>query len=656
MDNAKVERTIVENANTNRLFGQLAAWVNPKRFYGLQFKLIFPYVILALVLAAVGVFIITRLVVDSEMERFNNNLLDAHGVASDGIVQNERLQLEKLRFLVFANGMAQAVYEKDAARVEELILPILANSSLDLMTALDSSGQEMVTLVRDPATGVYRKQQGHNYASLPIVQKVLANKKDTLGDKFVDIVRTNDGRAILFTSAALRDANDNLAGVMMVGSYLDTILRELKDQALSEIILLDDQGRLIATTLTQKEEGFQTLIDLAAARLLNNNDTELYDLQLNEREHRVAYGPFIVREESVGQLGVVKDSQYLVSKAATSRNLFIGLFAAGTIVMVVIGYLLSQDIVRPLLKLRDLSQAVAQGDLDQHIGLARSDEIGDLGNAFDTMTRHLQERTEEAARLLAETIQRNKELKEINAKLEAMQLQLIQSEKLASIGQLTAGIVHDVKNPFAVIMGMAEVLAEDENLDEATRHGLNVMRESAIKGNTIVSDLLKFARQSKPEMRTMDLRETVETSLRLTAYLTRKYNLSVELPERPLIVTYDAQQIEQVLINMIHNAIQAMPDKGSLTIALRQADGTARISIQDTGCGISPEHMKRIFDPFFTTKPEGQGTGLGLSVSYGIIANHNGRIDVESEVGKGTTFTIVLPISQPSLTTGENDT
>jgi two-component system, NtrC family, sensor kinase len=109
-------------------------------------------------------------------------------------------------------------------------------------------------------------------------------------------------------------------------------------------------------------------------------------------------------------------------------------------------------------------------------------------------------------------------------------------------------------------------------------------------------------------------------------------------------VTYDPQQIEQVLINMIHNAIQAMPNRGTLNVRLAQADGAAAIAIQDTGTGISQENLKRIFDPFFTTKPEGVGTGLGLSVSYGIIANHHGKIEVESEVGKGTKFTIYLPV------------
>ncbi len=316
--------------------------------------------------------------------------------------------------------------------------------------------------------------------------------------------------------------------------------------------------------------------------------------------------------------------------------------------MIVIGYLLAQLIARPIMRLRDMSQAVAGGDLNQSTGLTQTDEIGELAGAFDTMTLRLRERTAEAARLYAETVQRNKELADTNARLQAMQLQLIQSEKLAAVGQLTAGIVHDVKNPLAVIKGLAEVLQDDATITDETRHELQVIRESAEKANRIVSDLLKFARQSQPEMETHDLRETVEASVRLTTYLIREARIQLvkEVPEQTMPVTYDPQQIEQVLINMIHNAIQAMPNRGTLSVHLGQVDGAAAIAIQDTGTGIKPENLKRIFDPFFTTKPEGVGTGLGLSVSYGIIANHKGRIEVESEVGKGTKFTIFLPVDR----------
>jgi signal transduction histidine kinase len=266
------------------------------------------------------------------------------------------------------------------------------------------------------------------------------------------------------------------------------------------------------------------------------------------------------------------------------------------------------------------------------------------------MTQHLRERTAEAARLYAETVQRNNELADINARLQSAQQQLIQSEKLAAVGQLTAGIVHDVKNPLAVIKGLAESLQEEPGIEAGVHKDLSVIRESAAKANQIVSDLLKFSRQSTPEMQHQDLRATAEAALRITAYLARQAHVQViaDLPGQSVLVTYDAQQIEQVLINMIQNAIQAMPHGGTLRMSLSQAGEAVALAVQDTGVGIPPENLRRVFDPFFTTKPEGEGTGLGLSVSYGIITHHRGRIDVKSTVGQGTTFTILLPTHQPS--------
>lgn len=616
------------------------------RLQSLQFQLIIPYLVLTLALAAIGTFVITVLVVDSEQERFNNRMIESSRVANDGIVGYEKQQLERLRFLVFAEGMAQAMYDKNSEEILRLMQPVMRNSNISLITAIDLNGKEIVSFGKTPDEKNYRRQQGVDFSGVSIVPKVLQGVTDGTGDKFSEVVRLEQG-PILFTAARVIDQNEKLVGAMLVGTYLKDILADLETRTAADIILLDTGNNLIASTMTGQEEGFLNLIGVA----LNtppDDKTKPVEVEINQRQYQVAYSDFTIRNEPVGRMGVIRNSDYLVNQAQTTRNLFAILFTAGTLAVILIGYLLARGIVTPVLKLRNMSQAVAGGDLDQQIQLNRNDEIGELAGAFDTMTLHLKERTEEAARLYDETLQRNKELAEINAKLEATQIQLVQSEKLASIGQLTAGIVHDVKNPFAVIMGMSEVLAEDENLDEATRHGLKVIRESAVKGNTIVSDLLKFARQSKSELRSMDIRETVQSSIRLTAYLTRKYNTSFEIPEQPVMVSYDAQQVEQVLINMIHNAVQAMPGQGILRIALTQVDGNAQIAIQDSGSGISPEHLKRIFDPFFTTKPEGEGTGLGLSVSYGIIANHRGRIDVESEMGKGTTFTIVLPVTQPS--------
>jgi signal transduction histidine kinase len=149
-------------------------------------------------------------------------------------------------------------------------------------------------------------------------------------------------------------------------------------------------------------------------------------------------------------------------------------------------------------------------------------------------------------------------------------------------------------------------------------------------------------------MQTRDMRETINASLRLTEYLTRKakVEVKVDLPDEAVMMTYDAQQIEQVLINLITNATQAMPTGGELRVNVVQAEGVVAIAVQDTGTGIPKQIQGRIFDPFFTTKPEGEGTGLGLSVSFGIVSSHGGKIELDSEFGWGTTFTVLLPVEQ----------
>jgi two-component system NtrC family sensor kinase len=292
-----------------------------------------------------------------------------------------------------------------------------------------------------------------------------------------------------------------------------------------------------------------------------------------------------------------------------------------------------------------MAQAVAAGDLDQKSGLNRTDEIGDLAQAFDVMTARLQARTNEANRLYEETVERNRQLAEMYERLQAAQQQLIQSEKLAAVGQLAAGIVHDVKNPLGVIKGMAEELMEDAADDPDFRQGLTVIRDNANRANLIVTDLLKFARQSTPTMQKRDLRETLEGCLRLTDYLIRKGRVKVktDLPSDPVWATYDPQQIEQVVINLIQNAVQAMPEGGQLETRMVDQGEQVLLEISDTGKGIQPENLSRIFEPFFTTKPEGQGTGMGLAVTYGIVSRHGGQIDVQSQIDEGTTFSIILP-------------
>ncbi len=624
-----------------------------RRLAGLQGKLIIPYVLLTLLIASLGTYIVTRLVTASIRERFVNQLYESSRVASDGIVRQERNHLEYLRLMAYTQGVADAFDNRDGAVLQELLLPVAMNSKVQLVTAVDMTGQEIISLSRNLTDGQYILSNGSDFSAIPLVQKIMAGKVDEQGDKYIQILETHFGPALV-TSAPVRRTDGETSGILLVGTYLESLSKEIKAQALGDIIILDQGYTLINTSLAQVQEYAQG-IETAARAAQDGHLSSIQTIQLYNRSFQIVFTPLVARQQPLGWLGVVYPSNYIVSAEATSRNTFSILFSLGTVAVILIGYILSQNIARPILQLRSLSQSVAAGDLNQVINLQRSDEIGDLAFAYDQMTVRLRERTEEASRLYDETLQRNKELQETNQQLRAAQLQLVQSEKLAAIGQLTAGIVHDVKTPLGVIKGMAELIQEGDGLGPQTKMDLNLIRENAERANKIVTDLLKFARQSKPEIRRQDLRETVETTLRLTSYMIRKnqITLELELPHQPVMACYDSQQIEQVLINLIHNAIQAMPKSGTLQVRLCLTGENASISVRDTGIGIAAEDINRIFDPFFTTKPVGEGTGLGLSVSYGIVACHSGRIEVESGPGQGSTFTVILPLEPPLGRDGE---
>jgi two-component system NtrC family sensor kinase len=507
-----------------------------------------------------------------------------------------------------------------------------------------------LSLALDPNTGQYLRGDGEDFSAFPPVEKILKGKVDEKGDKFTGLLQAKDGAA-LFTSAAVRRSDGKLVGVLMIGTYLDHLVSDLKARALADIVLLDKNGNLLSITLPPEDSGYEALEETARFQVANNSD-QSHSLNLYRRDYQVVYAPLIIRGENTGWLGVLLPDQFVVSTEATSRISLSLMFTFGTLMILLIGRLLALNISRPILELRQMAEAVAKGNLQQTIKLRRSDEVGELAKSFNIMTLQLRERTDQAKGLLEESILRNQELAEINTRLQNMQMQLVQSEKLAAIGQLTAGIVHDVKNPLAAIQGMTEMLRKDSNLPSDARQDIGIIHNSAVNATKIVTDLLKFSRQAPPELKSQDLRETVYAALYLNRYIIRKANVKVipEVSKQPIIVTYDAMQVEQVLINLIQNAIQAMPQGGYLKVVLAKTNGTAKIALFDTGSGIPPENLKRIFDPFFTTKEN--GTGLGLSTSYGIIASHHGEIVVQSQVSKGTCFTILLPLAPKKGTNG----
>ncbi len=227
---------------------------------------------------------------------------------------------------------------------------------------------------------------------------------------------------------------------------------------------------------------------------------------------------------------------------------------------------------------------------------------------------------------------------------------LIQAEKLTSLGQLAASIAHEVNNPLAGVLVYTQLLTKKVESDKFNRETalgyLSKMETELTRSTKLIRNLLDFARQSTPSLREVDINEVVGRALDLAAHSAQLAHVQVvkELDTSVPRIMADFDQLQQVCVNLIVNAIQAMPNGGTLTLRTGAVNDQLKIRVQDTGCGIPPENMQKLFTPFFTTRKEVKGVGLGLAVSYGIIQRHRGRIDVKSKEGEGTTFTVYLPM------------
>lgn len=238
-------------------------------------------------------------------------------------------------------------------------------------------------------------------------------------------------------------------------------------------------------------------------------------------------------------------------------------------------------------------------------------------------------------------------VEERTRELEEAQAQLLQSEKLASIGQLAAGVAHEINNPLGVILGFSQVILKKLPDTDSLRKPLSSIEREGLRCKKIVQGLLDFSRRSPQKLELLSLNDVVDAACELSEYQITLDNVKIikgYAPKLPLIEG-DANQLQQVFTNLVINAHHAMPQGGTLRIITRAAGDKVQAVVSDTGVGIPPENLKNIFDPFFTTKEVGKGTGLGLSISHGIIDAHGGKIEVDSQVGVGTTFVVTLPVA-----------
>jgi two-component system NtrC family sensor kinase len=351
-------------------------------------------------------------------------------------------------------------------------------------------------------------------------------------------------------------------------------------------------------------------------------------------------------------LGVLDVRMSLGQVDAAIADAQLQIIIVAIVLLLVVGsasvYVVSTAILRPVRNLMAATREVSSGNLDHEISIHRNDEIGELARSFNSMTRSLQQ-AEMENREWSSTLEQR--VREKTAELQKVHQQIMQIEKMASLGKLAATVAHELNNPLEGILTYSKLigrrLKKVEQKPAEVQQTIEdidlIQRETARCGN-IVKNLLLFSKKQVAEYALVPVRQIVEKAEQIVKHHFQISNVQFEaiLPSDEPALLCDENQIQQALVALFVNAVEAMPGGGKLTVEVVQepGDGDLCILVKDSGVGIAPEDFPHIFEPFYTTKKNGQGVGLGLSVVYGIMERHGGRLSVDSEVGKGTTFTM----------------
>lgn len=402
----------------------------------------------------------------------------------------------------------------------------------------------------------------------------------------------------------------------------ESALLDIKDKIDSTMKSIDLAGQDISRAIGQ------TNLDLLKSHLKEYSEM-VDEIRMTSRRDVTIEATFRTRGKNLREFSNAITSlerKGVNDIIARSKNVLFYSFWAVLATAIVVSHFISQKILRSLREIQKLAKSISQGNFNKIERLSSADEFGSVIDAVNSMSEELKNREEE----------------------------LIQSKKLASLGILTAGVAHELTNPLNNISMIAQNYQEFYDV-LSERNRLELMKK--IEGETvrieeIVKNLLDFSRPKEAKLEKREINATVLKALELMQNTLDISNVEVrtELGKDLPLLYIDVHQIEQVLVNLITNAVHAMDHGGILKLATRLgADGqTVKVAVLDTGKGIPPEFLPHIFDPFFSTKGVG-GTGLGLSVSYGIIKNHGGSIKVESTLGAGTTFTIELPVYDDNM-------
>lgn len=606
-----------------------------------------------------------------------------HDLASAWMVYNEKLN--DIRDVVLLNSRRESIQKAAKDNEKELLEKYLSrvrkNFNLDILTLTNAQGKVLLRTTQPEIWGdnqskdalVRRALMGETVTATQIIprEELLKEGKNLVERAYLRFESTpkatprakeyeKDG-IMLKAAAPLIDEYGNIIGVLYGGILLNRNY-EIVDRV-KEIVFKGEKYKGIdigTATIFQHDLRISTNVKKAnGERAIGTRvSKEVNQAVLKEGKpwvHRAfvvndwyisAYEPIKnINGDIIGILYVGMLEKPYIDLRNNVMITFTGMAIISVVVLLIILFFITSTIIDPLRGMVFATNKIAQGDLNHKVEIKYRDEIGKLARSFNQMTENLKKANEKLIQwgktLEKRVEERTKELREI-------QDFLIQSEKLASLGKMAAGVAHEINNPLTSILINTHLMLEKVEEKHAFYENLSLIADETSRCTNIVKGLLEFSRQELPQKAFSDVNDIINRTLNLLKNQVSFYNISIikELGLNLPQIELDKNKIEQVFWNLIFNASEAMPDGGKLTIISKFSQNKKYIEVifMDTGVGIPKENINKLYDPFFTTKSS--GTGLGLAVSYGIIKQHLGKIEVESEQGKGSTFTVSLPLSK----------
>lgn len=618
-------------------------------------------IISSLIFTLLGAQIISSLITTESEERVRNDLNTARMIYMDTLSHiQEKTEFTAVRtFLVdILKGNIEQTYVDELRRFK-------VNEGLDILTITDSNGIVVLRINNPESSGDDQSQQDLVKAVLktkkPVARTViipaeeLSLESQTLAQRaYFKFVNTPLARQrpeteetagmALMSAAPVFDKNENLIGVVYASVLLNrdyTIVDSVKETVFQGVVY---KNKDIGTaTIFQDDVRISTNVhNKDGARAIGTRIAEDVYKQVVVKGEQYVGRAYVVNDwyiaayepirsysgDIIGLLYVgILEQKYTDIKNQTMQ-IFLLITLAGVIVSIVIALYTSRHISTSVGTLAKASKQLAGGNLETKVERVSNDEFGDLADTFNFMAGALRERDEK--------------LKDYAKK------KIMESERLALIGQLSANVAHELNNPLQGIVTYSHLLLEENTFSDDNKENINKIAVQANRCRDIIRGLLDFSRHKAPDKTLCSVNNLLRGCISLVEKQAAFHNIEVKMDfddQLPMVVL-DPSQIERVFLNLIINAADAMNGNGQLTLTTKynRTKTCIEISVQDTGSGISEENMEKIFDPFFTTKETGHGVGLGLAISYGIVKDHNGNISVESEEGKGTTFTVSFPL------------